>query len=173
MTRWILSFALAVALASVPGCGEETGDLAVGLEVRLSALTGEETLQFTVLHDRDRSGAEVSCPEVTGTCIGDQSRLRPVPLETSSGTQCAHRAPLDLDQAQTTDGQPVSIPGIPPGRNYLVVVEVVRDGAGGEQRVGAGCIPVEQIVRGTNRPPTTAIDVLDVGGGCNPAVVSC
>ena len=152
-------------------CGIEDGSLPVGLDIQLSRLEGDETLQFVVLADRDRNGNDLECDEVIEGCIGDQPRLRVRPLQTPEGSACAYREPLDLEASMSPDGQPVSIPGIPPGSGYLVVVELARQDGRREERIGAGCIPVERITRGTN-PTGSPIDVREASA-CLPTLDEC
>lgn len=169
-SSWLLA-PLALLLASA-SCGVEDGTLPLGLDVRLSNLEGEEELQFIMLANRDRGGNDVVCDDVLGSCIGDQPHLRVLPLDTPSGTSCAFRHPLDLDAASSTDGQPVRIPGIPPGSGYLLVVEVVQKAGHREERIGAGCLPVDRIDRGSNTPPASPLNIHGASA-CLPRIDDC
>ena len=171
MTIARLSLSLLFAL-SVLGCGEEGGVISPALDVHLSALQGDEILQFVVMADRDRSGADLTCAEVTPSCVADQPRLRIRALDTPGGSACAYRAALDPVASRTTDGQPISVPGIPPGTGYLLVVEVIRPVGRGEERIGSGCLPIERVVKGTNPPPSGTLDVR-AAGACMPALTEC
>ncbi len=163
---------LPAATLMVASCGEAGGSLDVGLDIRMSGLEGDEILQFVLLSDRTRDGEDLACEDVVERCIGDQPGLRVHSLDTPSGMQCAYRVPLDPEAATSSDGQPVSVPGIPTGTGYLLVVEVARPATRGEERVGAGCIPVERISKGTNPPPSSPVDVRQATA-CLPTLEEC
>ncbi len=82
----------------------------------------------------------------------------------------AWQTPVNLSQAQSGAGQALTVPGIPPGRGYLLVVELVGDGSGGAQRVGVGCAPVAQVVAGKNPALSSPIVVSQTTDGCNPTL---
>ncbi len=167
--RWrplLLACCLATAL---PACGRGAG-LAVDIDFSRHPLTGSEILQFVVLHRTDRKGAQVSCLDLQATCIRDQSRLRIVRLNVDGRQRPAYRVPLDLTAAQSPEGQAITIPGIPPGRNYLLALEVVASDAAGEQRTGIACTPLEAVVAGDNPPLEAPLVVEETTSPCNPAL---
>ena len=163
---------LASAALALAGCGGAPGGrLGMDIDLRMQALTGNETLQFVMLMNTDKTGKEVTCPQATVTCVADeQSVLRLVQLDIGGKQVNDYRTPLDLTQAQSTTGQAISVPGIPPGRGYLLVLEVVDSSSAGQQRVGVGCAPVTQILAGTNQALSSPIVVSDTTDGCNPAL---
>lgn len=157
---------LLFAILALAACGApEAGRVPVGLEIRSQALTGDESLQFVFLHPTDDTGAEVSCAQATSTCVVDQQHLRTVALEVDGKTQRYYRVPLDVAAAQG-EGQGIALPGIPPGRSYRLVVELV-DTADGDNRVGVGCVPIEQVIAGDNPALSTPIEVLETTAPCN------
>lgn len=169
MTRG-LGLALLLALA---GCGGPTaGTVPFGLDIKVQGLTGNETLQFVVLHDTDVSGKQLTCPDVTPACVADQlTKVRLVDLTVNGSTEKAYKTPIDLAKAQSATGQAVTVPGIPPGRGYLLVVEIISGGGtAGPQRVGVGCAPVAQVVAGKNKALSTPIAVTQTNDGCNPTL---
>lgn len=158
---------LAVLCTSALGCGAPPG-LEAPLVLHVQALTGDETLQFVVVEGIDAQGNSVACARITSTCIADQPTLETVPLRIDGAEHPAYRVPLDATAASSDGGQPVEIPGIPRGTNYLLGVELTRPARTGEERVGVGCARLPEIRGGRNPALTDPIHVVQHDDGCNP-----
>lgn len=159
--------ALATAGALLGACGADPGAARAGVGVTIQGLSAAEVgaVQIALL----KNGLQYDCVAVAQKCLASQvSGAEYVPL-TLSDNRTHFAALFPADGAQVTGaGQTFTLPGIPVGKNYLVVAEVLSPDRA--QLRASGCDLREELTKGTNRPLAVTAREISPVPTCDPRI---
>lgn len=145
MTRALASGCL--LLLAAPACGPGGGAAPLDFELYVSAALADRISSLQVAFVKPQPA---DCAAVQSTCLVTQVPTNNL-VDLTDDRGVAHKAvvfPLDL-KAGSPQTQDVKVVGIPPGKDYAVVIEALSK-ADPPTLVGSSCNYVKEIVVGVN-----------------------